>query len=118
MKKDNHHIFYCRHDYAKGWAKILRTHWYCSVEIPKNTLHKRLHLELERVPVPSACNIQSALVQLDLLEKFGAIHSYDDIERRLMVLMALFDCAEPKTHKALKKQDDIVRKFYKKAPSE
>ena len=118
MKKDNHHIFYCRHDYAKGWAKVLRTHWYCLVEIPKDTLHKRLHLELERVPVPSACNIQSALVQLDLLEKFGAIHSYDDIERRLMVLMALFDCAEPKTHKALKKQYDIVRKFYKKAPSE
>ena len=32
--------------------------------------------------------------------------------------MALFDCTEPETHKALKKQYDTVRKFYKKAPSE
>lgn len=117
MNKDKHHIFFCRHDYAKGWAKTLRTHWYCTVEIPKDTLHKRLHREVDRVPVPSACNVQSALYQLDLLEKFGAIHRYDNIERRLMVLMALFNCCEPKTHTALKKQYDIVRKFYKKTPS-
>lgn len=117
MKKDKHHIFYCRHDYNKGWAKTLRAHWYCTVEIPRDTLHKRLHRELERVPVPTACNIQSALFQLDLLKRAGAIHSYDNIERRLMVLMALFDCCEPKTYEALEKQYEIVRKFYKKTPS-
>jgi len=72
---------------------------------------------VRKVPIPSACNIQSALFQLNLLEKFGAIHRYDNIERRLMVLMALFDCCEPQTHEALKKQYDIVRKFYKKTPS-
>ena len=117
MTKDKHHIFYCRHDYNKGWAKTLRTHWYCTVEIPKNTLHRRIHHEVERVPVPAAVNVQGALFQLNLLEKFGAIHPYDNIERRLMVLMAVFDCCEPETHKALKKQYDIVRKFYKKASS-
>lgn len=117
MRKDKHHIFYCRHDYNKGWAKTLRTHWYSTVEVPKDTLHRELHHELERVPVPKALNIQGALFQLNLLEKFGAIHRYDNIERRLMVLMALFDCCEPETYNALKKQYDIVRKFYKKTPS-
>ena len=117
MKKDKHHLFYCRHDYIKGWAKTLRSHWYCTVEIPRDTLHKKIHHELERVPIPAAHNVQDALFQLNLLEKFGAIHSYDNIERRLMVLMALFECCEPETHKALKTQYDIVRKFYKKSPS-
>lgn len=117
MNKDRHHIFYCRHDYAKGWAKTLRTHWYCTMEIPRDTLHQKIHRELGRVPVPAAYNIQGALFQLSLLEKFKAIHRYDNIERRLMVLMALFECVEPETYKALKKQYDIVRKFYKKAPS-
>ena len=117
MRKDKHHIFYCRREYAKGWAKTLRTHWYCTVEIPRDTLHQKIHRELGRVPVPRAVNVQGALLQLDLLEKFGAIHRYDNIERRLMVLMAVFDCCEPATHEALKKQYDVVRKFYKKTPS-
>lgn len=116
MKRDKHHIFFCRREYGKGWAKALRTHWYCTVEIPKDTLHKEIHGGVSCVPAPAPTNIQSALFQLDTLEKFGTIHRCDDIERRLKVLMALFDCCEPETHEALEKQYSIVRKFYKKPP--
>lgn len=115
-RKDRHHIWYYHHDYNKGWAKALRTHWYCTVEIPKDTLHKRIHRDVPMVPVPSTQVIQGALFQLQMLEKLGAIHPYDNIERRLYVLMALFECVCPDTHAALKKQYLTVCKFYRSCP--
>lgn len=114
---DRHHIVWYKRDYAKGYAKRLRDHWYCSVEIPRDTLHRKIHYEVAHIPVPRVQSIKSALYQLELLEQYGGIHKDDSIERRLMVLCALFDCVEPKTYEALKKQYDIVCEFYnKKAP--
>lgn len=115
-RTDRHHIWFCRHDYNKGWAKKLRTHWYCTVEIPKDTLHRMIHHGMVQVPVPSAIAIQNALQQLQMLEKNGAIHPYDNAERRLYVLMALFECICPDTHAALKKQYLMVCKFYHSNP--
>lgn len=114
--KDTHHIFWCRKDYQKGWAKRLRDHWYCRVDIPMNTLHHRIHEEIPQVPTPRVINIKDALSQLEMLEKYNAIHPYDNIEKRLYVLMALFDCCEPETHAALKQQYDIVRKHFYRNP--
>lgn len=120
MKKmkptDRHHILWYRRDYGKGWAKKIRDHWYCSVEIPRDTLHHQIHYEVAHIPVPRVISIKSALQQLDLLEKFGGISKNDNIEKRLMVLMALFDCAEPATHSALKRQYKIACKFYNHDP--
>lgn len=112
---DRHHILWHKKDYNKGWAKRLRDHWYCTVEIPRETLHRRIHHEITHIPVPRVISIKSALEQLNLLEKFGGISREDDIEKRVMVLHALFDCAEPQTANALKKQLEVVREF-KKAP--
>lgn len=112
--RDTHHILWPRHDWNKGWAKALRTHWYLRVDIPMRTLHRTIHHEMARVPVPRAINIKDAMYQLSQLEKHGAIHPYDTLEKRLYVLMALFDCCEPATHAALEQQYNIVRKFYKK----
>lgn len=114
--KDTHHLFWPQHDFNRGWAKTLRTHWYCRVDIPMLTLHRRIHHEITRVPVPKAISVKGALEQLNLLEKYGAIHPYDNIERRLYVLMALFDCCEPEVHAALKSQYDIVRKHFHSNP--
>lgn len=111
-RKDIHHLFWIKTDYNRGWAKTLRTHWYCRVSIPKETLHRKIHFEVFRVPVPRGENAKQAVAQLNLLEKYGAIHPYDNIEKRLNVLMSLFECCEPETYKALKTQYDIVRKFY------
>lgn len=114
---DRHHIVWYRRDYSKGWAKRLRDHWYLHVEIPRDTLHHQIHYEIAHVPVPRVISIKGAIEQLALLEKFGGISRDDSIEKRLLVLMALFDCSEPRTHEALKKQYDIVCEFYnKKAP--
>lgn len=112
---DRHHILWYKRDYSKGWAKRIRDHWYCTVEIPRNTLHKQIHYEVSHIPVPRVMSIKSALEQLELLERFGGISRDDDIEKRVMVLMALFDCCEPKTHEALKKQYEVICKFNKKA---
>lgn len=108
-------VWYKR-DYSKGYAKRLRDHWYCSVEIPRDTLHHKIHYEIAHVPVPRVTSIKGALEQLALLEEFGGISIDDSIEKRLLVLMALFDCSEPRTHEALKKQYDIVCEFYNKKP--
>ena len=111
---DRHHILWYKRDYQKGWAKRLRDHWFCCVEIPRDTLHRKIHCEVAHIPVPKVSSIKSALQQLEILERYGGIKPSDDIERRVMVLMALFECIEPSTYNALKKQYEIVCE-YKKA---
>ena len=110
--KDRHHILWPQHDWNRGYAKELRNHWYMVVPIPMNTLHRTIHHEIVHIPVPRGFIAKQALEQLDMLERHGALHPYDNIEKRLMVIMALFECCEPATHAALKRQQDIVRKFY------
>lgn len=109
---DKHHILWYRRDYNKGWAKRLRDHPYCSVEIPRDTLHRLIHFEVSHIPVPRVMSIKGALEQLAYLEKYGGISKDDKIDKRLLVLMALFDCVEPKTYEALKKQYETVCEFY------
>lgn len=116
LYKDRHHILWPQHDWNRGYAKVLRNHWYMSIPIPMNTLHRKIHHEIVRIPVPKGINAKCALFQLEMLDKHGALHPYDNIERRLMVIMALFECCEPETFNALKKQRDIVRKFYHSSP--
>ena len=114
MKKtDRHHILWYKRDYSKGWAKRLRDHWYLSVEIPRDTLHRKIHYEVAHIPVPRVSTIKDALYQLQILEQYGGIHADDDIEKRLKVLMALFACCEPATYNALKRQYETVCEFKK-----
>lgn len=113
---DCHHILWYKKEYSKGWAKRLRDHWYCRLEIPRDTLHRQIHHEVAHIPVPRVISIKSALQQLEILERFGGISADDTIDKRLKVLMAIFDCCEPATHNALKKQLDVVCKFYHKSP--
>lgn len=110
---DRHHLFYYRKDYNTGWAKRLRNHWYCSLTIPKNTLHKYIHHHTKYIPVPRAPSIQGAIDQLELLEQFGGINIDDSIEKRLIVLMSLFDYCEPATYEALKSQYESVCEYYR-----
>lgn len=113
---DRHHLLWYRKDYSKGWAKRLRDHWYCSVEIPRDTLHRQIHYEISHIPVPRVVITKSALEQLYSLERYGGISCNDDIRKRLKVLCALFDCAEPRTYEALKRQYDLVCEFYNHSP--
>lgn len=109
---DTHHLLWYKKDYSKGWAKRLRDHWYCRVEIPRDTLHREIHSQTTHVPVPRVLSIKDALFQLGNLERYGGITHNDPIEKRLRVLMALFDCCEPATYDALKKQLDICNSLH------
>lgn len=112
--KDTHHLLYQRRYWHGDTLIALRDYWYCRAEIPKNTLHRRLHNLVQTVPVPKATNAKSALEQLRTLERYEVIHEDDTIERKLEVLIALFDSVEQPTAEALRKQLDIVHKFYEK----
>lgn len=109
---NQHHLFYIRRSWNTKKPKQLRAYYYCIISIPVS-LHDRIHAEVKDVPVPKASSIDSALDQLDYLSWYGAIKPTDNIEKRLGVLIALFECIEPKTAKALKQQLKIVREFYR-----
>lgn len=109
---DNHHICFPRTLWQKGVGIMLRQYWYCIVSIPRETLHQEIHHEVSDIPVPRNSSIMNVLEALNRLAEQGAIHKEDGIERRLQILIALFDCIEPKTTKALKKQLQVVERFY------
>ena len=50
------------------------------------------------------------------MKKYNAISKNDSLEKKLCVLIALFDIAEPETTMALRHQLQIVREFYDKPP--
>lgn len=112
--KDTHHLLYQRRFWHGDALVALRDYWYCKAEIPKNTLHRRIHSIVQDVPAPKVTNAKSALEQLRTLERYEVIHEDDTIERKLEVLIALFDSVEQPTAEALRKQLDIVHKFYEK----
>lgn len=115
-KLDKHHLCFPRRGWNKGYAHALRHHWYFVTEIPRETLHARIHESVTNVPVPSGQSAKDAYEQVVMLESYGALHKEDPIEKRLGLLIALFDCCEPKTADAFKRQLETVRKFNKKAP--
>lgn len=90
----------------------LREHPYCKVCIPRDTLHKMIHDEILNVPVPRPVNIREAVFQLRSLESFGAISPKDSFEKRLRVLIALFEYVEQPTADALKIQLKVAERFY------
>lgn len=71
---------------------------------------------MEYIPVPSDMSAECALNQLVLLEQRGGISCEDGIEKRLMVLAALFDCSDQPTADAFRKQLSIVHEFNNKPP--
>ena len=112
MKRtDLHHLCYPRKKWSRGYAHALRNYWYLRVEIPKDTLHAAIHHALAEVPIPRGLAAKEALEHLALLNSFGVLHKNDPIEKRLKLLIALFDCIAPATANAFRKQLKIVTKF-------
>lgn len=52
-----------------------------------------------------------AMDQLLMLENYGAIHETDGIEKRLTILIALFDSIEPKTAEGFRRQLEIIHEY-------
>ena len=76
-------------------------------------MHQEIHALTDGVPIPQKFNVEGILFQLELLERYGGIHPYDPIEKRLQVLIALTECSEQPTCDALKKQLEICDRFNK-----
>ena len=112
--EDSHHILYQKRHWGRSCLKELRDYNYCIIDIPRDTLHRQIHEWLGDIPAPSDYSAKEALRNIRLLEKQGAIDNSDPLEKRLKILIALFDCIEQPTADALKKQLDIVYEFYKK----
>lgn len=112
---DKHHIFWTHNEWKKGELDKLRLHPYCIVKLHRKTIHKYLHLNLACIPTPREESVEYILFHLQCLEEYGAIKTNDSIEKRLTVLIALFDCIEQPTADALREQLRLVCEF-KKAP--
>lgn len=108
---NSHHLLWQRRQWAHGDIKALRTYHYCIVDIPANSLHRYIHENMRSVPIPSQESAKRVLGHLRYLEKYGGISERDPIEKRLKVLIALFDCSEQRTADSLKKQLKLVQEF-------
>ena len=113
---NTHHLCWRRRKWSKGVRKELRTHPYCLVKIPRNTLHKYIHDNMGDIPIPKDCSIRSAISQLEYMENYGAISLDDPIEKRLLLLAALFEVTDQPTADAFRKQYYLVCDFMRKAP--
>ena len=108
---DTHHLVWTRKAWEKGIARKLRNHWYCQIKLEREGLHRWIHEEVCRIPVPESFMIEDCLKQLAILEKAKAIHESDPIEVRLGVLICCFDTGESPTAEALKAQLNAVRNY-------
>ena len=110
-QKDLHHICFQRKLWCGGMSGALRKYPYCKIYIERITLHHLIHAQVINVPPPKAANAKSVLRQLMMLEKAGEISDEDSFERRLNVLIGLFDRTEKPTANALRAQLAVVHKF-------
>ena len=110
---DVHHIFFQGCKWKTRWAKRLREMPYCKVILPRTTVHNAIHHYIQTVPVPKEINARMVVESLEELKQYEAIHATDSVEKRLRVLIALFECVEEPTTNALKAQLEVVSKFEK-----
>ena len=110
---DKHHLCFIGRRWASGWLASFRQYWYCTIYIPRDTLHRYIHENIATIPAPRPESAKDALRQLQYLEKYNAIHDEDPIEKRLELIACLFDCTEQRTADAFRRQKEIVQEFYK-----
>lgn len=115
-KKDNHHLFFTRKSWGYGAYNKLRLFHYCIVPIPRETLHRYIHTNLEAIPVPDMAIAEEVLQKLQLLDYVGVLKEKDPIEKRLRLLAKLFDGKADLTANALRKELDLVYRFKEMPP--
>lgn len=108
---DTHHLLWQRRYWGYGDLKTLRLYPYCRLKVP-TYIHREIHERIKTIPSVNQSSAREVLKQLKYLEEYKGISEKDSIGKRLRVLIALFECIEEPTAKALKKQLDIVREFY------
>lgn len=114
--ENTHHLCWPRRRWDSGYAHAIRQHWFFRIEIPAQTLHRTIHVEMSGIPVPDGAVAREAYEQVVLLEERGALSPEASIETRLSLLIALFDYAAQPTADGFKEQLEVVRRFKKASP--
>ncbi len=74
-------------------------------------IHHWIHGEVCRIPIPEPAILKDCLEQLIMLNKRGALHKEDPIEKRLNLLICCLDTGDSPTVEALKRQLEAVRNY-------
>nr|DAF84828.1 MAG TPA: hypothetical protein [Siphoviridae sp. ct1SN28] len=115
-EKDVHHIFFQNRHWKMPWERKLRSHEYCKVKIPRDTLHHIIHDYLVEVPAPGDEACKTAYEAIENWLEAGYIHLNDSFDKRLEILKKCFSANNPATAEALETQRQIVLAFYAKPP--
>ena len=75
-------------------------------------MHEKIHEAVVNINPPSITNAIHALKMIKDLEMYDSIGELDDLEKRIKVLIFMFDSVEPKTVECLKRQLEIVHDYY------
>lgn len=114
--KDYHHCLWQARYWKSGWAKRLREHRYCGEYIPKATLHRQIHEAISNVPVPEGKHCRQAYEAIESWLEAGYISIDDPIQKKLETLVKCFNANSPATANALRRQIEIVARFYEGRP--
>ena len=113
---NTHHCCFIRRKWGYGHARAIRQMSYCQVPLQKEGLHKFIHENMREVPTPNEAAAEAAYEQLIFLERHGVLHDDDPLERRLMILAALFDCTAQETADGFRKQLSLVQSYKNRPP--
>ena len=111
-----HHCLWKRNCWDTGWARRLRNHPYCRIEIPRDTLHQLIHATIPEIPVASGIACKTAYEALNSWLEAEFISMDDNLSTRCANLMRCFRASSPDTYKALQKQKQIADGYYHKTP--
>ena len=111
------HFFRKKERSSSGvWAAKLRQCQWCIVVIDFG-LHSYITLKSPPVPIPPDGVIEQVLYKLGRFVRHGSLSKETSLERRLEILVYLFEVAAPATAKALRVQLDAVWEYYAKGSS-
>lgn len=108
---DKHHLLWLRSEWSSGEQKRLRNYYYCIIPLPKDSFHHHIHTRVSCIPLPKSVSAQYVFEHLKYLTLVGAIKDSDPIEKRLKLLINLFDYIEPATAAALYAQLKAVYEY-------
>lgn len=116
---DAHHLLFFRRLWIQGhYQRLLREHWYCKVDIPRNTLHKAIHTMFPSgIPVPDSITARRVYETLLYYEDKKIIRKSDSPAIRSGILAYIFRNEDLEVYNALKEQYDLINGYYNdKAP--
>lgn len=114
---DVHHLFYVEDEWNKEGGRTFRDYCYFKVVVERG-LHVDIHAKVKGVPIPTAGSRRYIMEQMEYMYLFRFISDEDSIEKRLALLISLFEeIEEQSTATALRRQLEAVKEHKKIGPS-